>query len=560
MPPIQWADFLQGFQRYPGGIFEASLQNPSKSDWLRRERLWLLGLFAAALILRLYYLHALAQTPFFEPLSPTLDDGVYDLRGLEIAAGAWLGKPSWLVYTTPLYPYFLGLIYRIFGHSIGTAHLIQTCLGAFTPLLVYALAKKAFNSRRVPIIAGAMAAVYVPFIFYENMLLGESVSIFLMLCALRLLVRALGQADGALRAYFPAGLLFGITALLRPNITVPVISCAIFLGLYLASKKNSRGLGAAAALLLLAGHATGVSPITLKNYRLYKDFVPVAAHGGVNFYMGTNPQKGGGWHAAAGLGTGMKELVDNSVVVAERAQGRPLKPSEVSAYWTAKAFDNIRGSPWGFLKLLLRRTAYFLNRYEYPDTINMLFVAEFIPLLKLGAFAFGVVAVLAIGGLVFRRRQWSVAATLLAIFALCYAAPVGVIGVVSRYRVPIVPILIIFAASGLDCAWDCWLKRDRGRLLKFCALCALTSVLVFYPVRHLRFAVPYNALGIYFDQKGLWLKAENCYRKALEISPNFPDPYHNLFLLYRNLGDMEKALTFEQKYQMLKAAALAAGT
>jgi len=255
----------------------------------------------------------------------------------------------------------------------------------------------------------------------------------------------------------------------------------------------------------------------------------------------------------------MEEIVDNSITIAEKARGRTLKPSEVSAYWSARAFENVRGSPWGFLKLILRRTAYFLNRYEYPDTINMLFVAEFIPFLKPGAFAFGIVAVLALCGAAFGLRRWSAAAALLAIFAVGASSTVVLFCVVSRYRVAVVPLLIIFAASGLEFVWNAWLRRDRTRFLEFAALGALASVLVFYPVRRTRFATPYNSLGIYYAEKGNWLKAENCYRKALQLSPNFPDPYHNLFLLYRDLGEIEKALTFEQKYQVLKTAALAGG-
>ena len=163
------------------------------------------ALFAVALILRLYYLHALGKTPFFEPLTAMVDDGVYNLRGQEIAAGNWLGTPSWLIYTTPLYPYFLGLIYRIFGYAIGAVHFIQTFLGALTPLLVYGLAKETFDSRRVPIFAGVISAAYIPFIFYENMLLGESLTIFLTLCGLYLLARALKRADGAVGTVFLTG-------------------------------------------------------------------------------------------------------------------------------------------------------------------------------------------------------------------------------------------------------------------------------------------------------------------------------------------------------------------
>ena len=524
-----------------------------------QDRRWLYALFVAALILRLYYLHALGKTPFFEPLTSLVDDGVYNLRGREIAAGDWLGSPSWLIYTTPLYPYFLGLVYKIFGYSIGAAHFIQTFLGALTPLLVYGLAKEAFDSRRVAILAGAMCAVYTPFIFYENMLLGESLAMFLILCGLYLLMRALKREDGIPGTVFLAGLLFAAAALLRPNISVPVGFCAIYLGCFLAFRRGRKGLGAAAALLLLAGLGAGILPVTLKNYRLYRDFVPIAAHGGVNFYMGTNPEKEGGFRPAAGLGTGMKELIDNSIMIAEQAKGGPLKPSEVSSYWTVRAFDNIRSSPIGSLALFLRRAAYFMNRYEYPDTINMLFVAEFIPFLKPGAFAYGIVAVLAVCGVVFGLRKWGAAAWLLAVFAFGYSASVGVFSVVSRYRVPVVPLFIIFAAGGLSLARESWLKRDQARLLKFAALFALASIWVFFPVRQLRFAVPYNTLGVYFAHKGRWPQAELCYRKALRISPNFPDPYRNLAVFYQAAGDAGKALAFEERYQALKKTALAAG-
>ena len=331
------------------------------------------------------------------------------------------------------------------------------------------------------------------------------------------------------------------------------------MGLFLAFGKRRRVFGAATAIILMAGLAIGIAPITLKNYRLYNDFVPIAAHGGLQLYLGVNPQKEGGFRPSAGLGTGMKEMIDNSIVIAERDKGRTLKPSEVSAYWSARAFDNIRSSPLGFLALMLRRTAYFLNRYEYPDTINMLFVAEFIPFLKSAAFSYGIVAVLAICGVVFCLRAWSAAAWLLAIFAFGYSASVGLFCVISRYRVLVVPIFIIFAASGLNFAWDSWIKKDHVRLLKFAAISALGFVLVFFPVRHMRFAVPYNSLGVYFAHKGRLPQAELCYNKALQISPSFPDPYYNLFLLYRQAGEAEKALAFEERYEALKKIALATG-
>ena len=209
-----------------------------------KERRRLFALFAAAFALRLYYLHALGNTPFFGPLTPMLDDGVYNLRGREIAAGSWLGGPSWLIYTTPLYPYFLGLVYRIFGYSIGAAHFIQTSLGALTPVLVYGLAREAFGSGRTAAFAGIASALYIPLIFYENMLLGETLALFLILCALTLLSRALNRGEGVPGRAFLSGLLLGAAALLRPNIVIPAGCCALYLGLFLAFARGRKGRGA----------------------------------------------------------------------------------------------------------------------------------------------------------------------------------------------------------------------------------------------------------------------------------------------------------------------------
>src|SRR3989338_106613 len=95
-----------------------------------KELLWVAGLFLLALFLRFLYLNLLKVTPFFEPLSNKLDDGVYDSIAQEISRGNWMADLPFSAYRIPLYPYFLGVLYYFFGHSIFIVHAIQSLLGS----------------------------------------------------------------------------------------------------------------------------------------------------------------------------------------------------------------------------------------------------------------------------------------------------------------------------------------------------------------------------------------------------------------------------------------------
>ena len=68
-----------------------------------------------ALALRLLYLADVSGQPFFT--APIVDQASYDRWAAAIAAsGDWLGQEPF--YQDPLYPYFLAVIYKIFGRHL----------------------------------------------------------------------------------------------------------------------------------------------------------------------------------------------------------------------------------------------------------------------------------------------------------------------------------------------------------------------------------------------------------------------------------------------------------
>src|SRR5262245_16160940 len=95
---------------------------------------------------------------------PLGDARFFDEWGQRIAAGHWLGYD--VFYQAPLYPYFLGVLYALFGHAAWLVRLIQLVLGALSAVLVAAGTRRLFPGRAGGA-AGVLAALYAPAIWYD---------------------------------------------------------------------------------------------------------------------------------------------------------------------------------------------------------------------------------------------------------------------------------------------------------------------------------------------------------------------------------------------------------
>src|SRR5262245_37458863 len=102
------------------------------------------GVFLLAFSLRLVHVWQIRRSPFFDVLLG--DAHGYDEWARRIAAGEWIGRD--VFYQAPLYPYFLGSVYRLIGHNLFAVRLIQAAIGAASCMLL-ALAGQQFFSSRV---------------------------------------------------------------------------------------------------------------------------------------------------------------------------------------------------------------------------------------------------------------------------------------------------------------------------------------------------------------------------------------------------------------------------
>lgn len=465
---------------------------------------------ALAITLRVAYALASRQSPFFDHLD--LDSKFYDTWARQIAGGEWIGTE--VFFMGPLYPYFLAVIYKVAGTGLVTVKVVQAVIGGFTAGGVFLLGSAVFN-RKTGLVAGLIAVFYVPFIYYDSAILLPVLATFLNTFMLYFLVVAISGRRQ--RDFLAAGLLAGLSAAGNASILAFAGVAALFVLVGSRGRVLSRVRMCA---VFAAGIAVIVVPITIRNAVVGGDFVPLTSNAGLNLYIGNHEASTGAYVKPEGLDVYTDPEGDT---IAEAAVGRALKPSEVSSWWAGRAMDYIRGNPGGFAANLLRKAFFFWSVYEVPQIEHLAFEKRYSALLRIPSPSFGIVCPLGIMGIIlaFRKRR---SARLLFLYILTYSVTIISFFVVARYRLPMVPALMAFAAftitwlvnAGVRSRW-----KEIGAAAAGIALLAVAVNTNFYRVNPLSgFAQSYYRLGIIHGQKGRPQEALDSYRKALELDPD----------------------------------------
>jgi tetratricopeptide (TPR) repeat protein len=488
--------------------------------------------FAFVFLLRLIVLARLSASAFLLPNSGDMQ--FYNDWARRILGGQWTDHHAF--YGLPLYPYLLAFLYKLFGYSPFLPGFFQALLDAGTGALLYKLAveifgtsafaktKQAWNdppdlfsSYRGQCI-GVMAALgwgfFLPEQAYAAILMPTSALVFVFWFIVWQIVGR-REMPGSWRTLF-LGVLIGFTAMGIATILflVPLLLAAFFFKWTTQTNRPAcwRSRLAAAALLFL-GIGAGASPCWIHNYFIAKDPVFLSAHSGVNFWIGNNPFATGYPRFPPGLHAGQEAMLQDSITSAEAAASRPLKRSEVSAYWSKKANAYIRENFGSWLKLVLLKIRNFWSAFQYDDLSIITVLREQGVILP--GLQFGLVAALAIPGLLlaasrFPASRWVFAAVLLHMGSLL------TVFVTERYRAAAVPGLLLGASFTI---WELWESsaREKYRRVAICIAMLLAATwLVSVPQR----------------DPGLWaLDAYNSGWQALQ-SNNLPLAKKKLELAY----------------------------
>ena len=419
-----------------------------------RWSLFLVVLLLAAAGLRgLYLWDNLTHNPFSRLL--VLDSAHYDLWAVDVAKGDWLGKEVFL--QAPLYPYLLGLLYRSVGRHLWLVYLLQHLLGLLNTYLVWRVGRRWFTER-VALLGAALFAFYPFAAFMEGKILVETLYLTLSLLVLDLAGMLTKRPGWALAGAL--GLATGLATVTRANGS---LLAAVAIG-WVAWRLRGRGARVALgrAGLVLALTALVVAPVTVRNWVVGGCFVPVSAGGGVAFARSNVLGGRGGFEPAPELPDSVVRSVREISPLAEAQLGRAPTAREVSAFWVRRTLAKLRERPVDWLRLEAWKLLRLMDTYEH-GTENAL--SEERPLSPVLWFFFvpgGVILALGFVGMV---EGWRRAGPRLLLYLSVALVVVGMLAfaVVGRYRVPMMPVLALFAGEALTSLWSFARGRRWGQ-------------------------------------------------------------------------------------------------
>ena len=364
--------------------------------------------------------------------------------GRRIARPAVAFSPlrSDLIFYPPVYPYFVGALFRAFG-TMRAVLWAQVVLGALLVPVVGRTGALAFG-RRVGLLAAAATAFYPELVWYPAHYWSETVYLLLLWGAIERTLAA--DARGSRRTAAVAGLLWGLATLTRELslYLVPIVALWMLRPRAVAGERprSFKIQDLTPAVLVLAAGLT-VAPWTIRNAIVFRAFIPVSTMGGLNLWQGN---------------TTLNHLQIYEVLA---TKGGPV---EQDRYCRQMARETIaaRQPAWAFEKLAEQMPEFWKAGSEVLDhlvgrqacgplpaatlvAIELLVVAPYI--VALGLFLVGLV-----------RLRFSGAAWLLLLLLAAYNAAHVVAYATTRFRLPVLPVVFMVGAAFL-------VGRREGALL-----------------------------------------------------------------------------------------------
>ena len=488
-------------------------------------------MWTGAFLLRCLYIWQIADAPFFELRIG--DSEAYHLWAQRIAAGDWLGQD--VFYQAPLYPYFLAVVYRIFGDGAFQLRLLQAVIGATSCALIAAAGARLWGRRGI--VAGVILAIYPTAIFLDGLL--EKSALVTMFTALLLALLATSPGNARHHSWFATGIVLGLLVLTRENAIMLIVP--VLLWITLSSGRQSFRNSYGAVAIFLAGCALVLSPVAVRNYAVSGEFHLTTSQFGPNFYVGNHPGASGTYEAlVAGHGSAADERED-ATRLAQDAVGRELTSREVSSFWTRRSIEFIRSQPTAWLTLLARKAALTFNADTVADTESQDVYAEWSPLLRLlGVIGFGALLAVAVYGAAASATEWRRLWWLYAVGAT-YAASVIAFYVFERYRFPLVLVLMLFAAAAF--------RETKSRTRRWAPFLAafVALALAHLPVGDARGsqATHYFAIATAIAKNPTRVEqAKEFYGRALDAAPEFPAAQVGLATLLTRTGHAEDAIPY----------------
>jgi 4-amino-4-deoxy-L-arabinose transferase-like glycosyltransferase len=368
-----------------------------------------------------------------------------------IAQGRGFSSPLRMVQTgptvwfTPIYPYLLAGIFKLFGVYSYTSNimirLVDNAFSAFTCWPIYAIGARAF-SKRLGVAAAWIWVVFPMSLFFSTVWVWDTALSALMVA---LIVAATLQVRGSARlsSWIGYGALWAAGAMVNPSVVSILPPLALWAIWPLRRELVPAGkLVMASSLIFIAG----IAPWTIRNYVVFHKFIPLRSNFGLELWLGNNPGVPDSW----------APWLHPNDDPSEAAKYARMTEIPYMQEKQREALQFMRTHPLDTLNFTLHRFSNNWIGLDQPPTEIWNHVPLQVKLIVVGNCLF---PLLSLFGVMFAYREHNESALPLAMVMLFFPLLFYLTHSSGRYRHPIDPIMLVLAVYGLAYPVVHWLKR-----------------------------------------------------------------------------------------------------
>jgi 4-amino-4-deoxy-L-arabinose transferase-like glycosyltransferase len=345
---------------------------------------------------------------------------------------ARVGSPAAL--RPPAYPYLLGATYEVTGKGASAGQLVGALLGTVAVGLIALIALRLWG-RTAAIAAGALAAAYPPLVMTNGSLLSEALFVPLVLG----LVLVLLSGAPAARVAVLTGLLVGLATLTRPVGLLLLVAVFVWAWRLRVPARRRLVLGGLAAVTAVGT----IVPWSVRNQAAFDTFVPISTQDGFNLAGTYNEESARG---GSTRGTWRPPFI---VARFRPLFGSELDEQQVNRRLRDDAIEYAIDHPRYIAEAAGLNTLRLVGLGPGHVGAERIWYAEMgigedaQPWVRWSVY---LMVIAALAGVVLRRRAlpaplWLVPVLLFLSVVFIHGGP--------RYRVPLDPFLVLFAAATL---------------------------------------------------------------------------------------------------------------
>lgn len=501
-------------------------------------------IFSLALVLRVIHILCIKHNyPFYDTLGKGMDQHTYYNWAVRIINGDWLSASERIFYYSPLYAYFLAVIFKLFGAHYWIIYLIQALIDSLSAVIIAQIGERLFG-KTAALLSGVVAAVCASFIFYVGLLLMESLIVFLLMFFLLLFLMALERPQ----RWWPwmgAGAVLALATIGRGNSLLLFPLSLVFL-LYKAIRTTQlRRYFFRAIALCLISFLLVIFPVTLHNLIFGGKLVLTTSNGPILLFIGNVHDN---YVGSLAYTNAYRE-------VQQKYAGQEEIP------WLKELFIDIKRHPLAFMRNLVKKTFLFINGYDIPDNVNFYLSRPLLPLLRHNPIHYHLVVPFGVLGLLLAlfKRLNSEKVLIVAGFLFFFATSIIAIFVVGRYRLPFLGAVIPFFAFFILETYSFIFNRRFLRIIVLltCGV-VLYTALGISPKNPIRYT-DYHIIADAYRMQNNYRLAEQYFKASLTTNPAFLDPMIQLLELYRvqnRIIDGEDVIEFALQHNRNKEGIL----